>query len=68
MIPSAEAAGYVRSERGCEETIDDRIAACVEVAEDEESVMDVFWHHLQNMRLKPVPDAKQVVRCPAHHK
>lgn len=68
LIPSAETAGYVRSERGCEETIDDRIATCVEVAEDEESMMDVFWHRLQHTRLEPVPNAQQVVRCPAHHK
>lgn len=68
LIPSAEAADYVSSEWGCEETIDDRIAARVEIAEDEESVMDVFWHHLQHTRLKPVPDAHQVVRGPAHYK
>lgn len=68
MIPSAETAGYVRSERGCEETVDDRIAARVEVSEDEEGVMDVFRHQLQHSRLEPVPDAEQVVRRPTHHK
>lgn len=49
------------------QAVDDRVAAGVEVAEDEEDVVDVLGRHLQHLRLKPVPDPQQVVRRPAHH-
>lgn len=57
--------GQVGPERWREEAVDDRVAARVEVAEDEEEVVDVLWRVLDHVGLEPVPDAQQVVRRPA---
>lgn len=67
--PAAGAArhhvGQVGPERRREEAVDDRVAARVEVAKDEEEVVDVLWRVLDHVGLEPVPDAQQVVRRPA---
>lgn len=49
------------------EAVDDRVAAGVEVAEDEEGVVDVLGREAHHVRLEPVPQAQQVVGSPAHH-
>ena len=67
-VPSplvAPARRQVSSERRRVETIDDRVAACVQVAEDKQGVVHVFRRDLQHHGLEPVPDAQQVVGCPA---
>lgn len=63
----AAAGSDVGPEGGRVEAVDDRVAAGVEVAEDEEGVVDVLGREAYNIRLEPVPQAQQVVGSPAHH-
>lgn len=62
---AAAAGGDVGPEGGRVEAVDDGVAAGVEVAEDEEEVVDVLRRVLDHVGLEPVPDAQQVVRRPA---
>lgn len=61
----AETGGEVGPEGGRVEAVDERVAAGVQVPEDEEGVVNVLRCDAQHVGLEPVPDPQQVVRRPA---
>lgn len=50
------------------EAIDNWVTASVQVAEDKQYMVHIFWCVLDNGWLEPVPDPQEVVRCPADDK
>lgn len=58
MAAAGKETRQVGTEGGRVQAVDDRVAAGVEVSEDEEGMVDVLWSDPQHLGLEPVPDAQ----------
>lgn len=68
ILRPAATSCQVSPEGGRVKSINDGVAARVQVPKHKQDVVDVLGCDAEHVRLEPVPDPKQVVWRPAHHK